>query len=403
MSTVSNLSSSVRARYTPDYIKGIQNRRVYDQFCMPISKDKAFLQNASTVEVPYLSDMTISENTISETVDIAPQNLRDTRATITPTSRGDALQDSEKLLLQTYTDYGAARFEKLGNNMIATLEALCINSALTSSILMRVGTRPNLNAGTSTHNLSDKEFFKAANALKEMGCPAVMDSDGLSVPNGFLAAMHPDAYYDLLAGGLIDDIATYQDKSIWFNGVIGTFNGFQIQSSPFAKVFASAGADADSNTMGQSDTLSEAEDALDKIIHITTGTLSYVGRYLLVGTEETGNTFYPTNERVSWVSGTTATTIVGSGPNGGLKYDHPSGTEVKNNDSVYPVLFGGPNSLAKIYATEVGEYGEVVGPKRDGLLDQFVSLGWKWYGAYAVVNANWLVRGEYSSSLDTTT
>lgn len=399
MSTVSNLSSSVRARYTPDYIKGIENRRVYDQFCMPISKDKEILQNSSSVVVPYLSDMNITAGTISETVDITPQNLRDTTATITPTSRADALQDSEKLLLEAYTDYGAARFEKLGNNMIATLEALCVDSALAGSKFQRARARADLDTGTAGDRLSDAELFRAGNALKEMGCPEVMDSDGMSVPAGFLAAMHPDAYYDLLAGGLIDDIISYQDKSIWFNGVIGTLNGFQILSSPFAKVFGGAGAD---NVTAAADyALSAAANALATSLAVTTGTNIVNGRWLTIGTEETGTTFYPTNERVSWVSGTTAPVIVGSGPNGGLKYDHAITDHVSNGDSVYPVLYGGKNSLAKIYATDVGEFGEVIGPKKDGLVDQFVSLGWKWYGAYAIMNENWLVRGEYSSSLDT--
>jgi len=91
---------------------------------------------------------------------------------------------------------------------------------------------------------------------------------------------------------------------------------------------------------------------------------------------------------------------VGAGANGGFKFEHASGTAVRNADSVYPVLWGGPKSLAKVYATEVGEFGEVVGPKMSGMVDQFVSLAWKWYGDYAIVNENWLVRGEYASSLD---
>ena len=230
-----------------------------------------------------------------------------------------------------------------------------------------------------------------------MGCPMIQE-DGINVTNGYMAIMHPDAYYDLLSAGLIDDIASYQDKQIWLNGTLGTLNGFQILSSPFAKVFMGAGED-NATSLG-ADTLSAAANALAKSISITTGTNAAGGRYVHLGTEETGTTFYPENERVKHISGTTTSVIVGGGPNGGLKYDHPSGTIVQNNDSVYPVLFGGPKSLAKIYAPDVGEFGEVVGPKRTGNADQFVSLFWKWYGAYAIMNENWLVRGEFSSSLD---
>ena len=35
-----------------------------------------------------------------------------------------------------------------------------------------------------------------------------------------------------------------------------------------------------------------------------------------------------------------------------------------------------------------------------GMLNQWISRGWKWYGAYARPIENRLVRGEYASSLD---
>ncbi len=397
MSTVGQLSNSVRARYINAYTKGVMNRRLYEFMCEPISVDKEILQNSSSVVTPYLSDMNITAQSISETVDIPPQNLRDATATITPTSRADAIQDSEKLLLEAYTDYGAARFEKLGQNTVATLEALIIDSAMSGNLLKRAEARSTMDAGDTTSRLLDTEFFEAANLLKEMGCPMIQE-DGINVTNGFMAIMHPDVYYDVLSSGLIDDIASYQDKNIWLNGTLGTLNGFQIIASPFAKVFMGAGED--NGTSLGADTLSAAGNALAKSISITTGTNAASGRYLTVGTEETSTTYYPTNERVKHISGTTTSVIVGGGPNGGLKYDHAILSKVQNNDSVYPVLFGGPSSLAKIYAPDVGEFGEVVGPKRDGLVDQFVSLGWKWYGAYAIMNQNWLVRGEYVSSLD---
>lgn len=396
MSTTSQLSNSVRARYLDKYRQGVLNRKLYELLCDPISMDKEILQNSSSAVIPYLSDMGITAQVISETVDIPPQNLRDATSDITPTSRGDGIQDSEKLLLENYTDYGAARFEKLGQNSVATLEALIIDSAMSGSLLMRAEARATMDAGDSGSRMTDTDFFEAANLLKEMGCPMIQE-DGINVTNGYMAIMHPDAYFDLLSNGLIDDIATRQDKSIWLNGVLGTLNGFQILSSPFAKVFHGAGED---NTSVGQYTLSAAAEALDKTLTIGTATNVAKGRYLSVGTEETGSTYYPNNERVKHVSGTTTSIIVGRGSNGGVLYDHANGTGVSNNDSVYPVLFGGPKSIAKIYAPDVGEFGEVVGPNKTGNADQFVSLFWKWYGAYAIMNENWLVRGEYSSSLD---
>lgn len=398
MSTTSNLSNSVRARYLNEYVQGAMSRMVYDQLASPITEDKEKLQRMSSIEVPYLSDMGITEQTISETADITPQNLRDATVSISPTSRADAIQDSEKLLLESYTDYAAARFRKLGENMTATLEAVNMDASLAGNIVIRNSARANLDAATGNDNLDEAIFFEAGNTLMEMGCPPVVDADGMPVPEGFIAVVHPDAYYDLISSGNVISIAQYQDKSIWLNSELGSLNGFRIVSTPFAKVFGGAGADNASNA---DTTLSSAANALDKTIEVASASNISSGRYLTIGNEETGSSFNHENERVKWVStsGTTIT-IVGRGPNGGLKYDHDSGVSVRNADSVYPVLFGGPKSVAKAYASDVGEFGEVVGPKRDGLVDQFVSLGWKWYGAYSIVNENWLVRSEVSSSLD---
>jgi N4-gp56 family major capsid protein len=403
MSTTSILSNSVRGRYLSQYIKGAKSRRVYEQFCYPISEDKEKLQRMTSINVPFLSEMSINANTISETVDIDPQILRDATASISPTSRADAIQDSEKLLLQAYTDYAAQRFEVLGNNMVDTLENLVKTQVLNGNVVMYPGSntsRATLDAGTSSDRMSDAMFFEAGNMLKALGCPPLMDQDGIAVPDGHIAVLHPDAYYDLLSGGNVITIAEYSNgkSDIWLNGELGKLNGFRIVVSPHAKVFAGAGAD---NASVAATTLSSAENALTKsAVGVASGSNISSGRFLTIGTEETGSTLHPMNERVRYVSGTTSLTIVGSGPNGGLKYDHASGTAVRNADSVYPALFGGPMSCAKAYASDIGEFGEVIGPKRDGLVDQFVNLGWKWYGAYGIINENWLVRVESSSSLD---
>jgi len=400
MSTAAILSYSVRARYDNAYKKGALSRRVYDLLCYPIAGgNKDIMQRSSSIVTPFISQMGISANTISETTDITPQTLLDGTATLTPTSRADAIQDSELLLLQSYTDYAAKRHEIVGENMMATIEALNMDYSLCASQVIRTAARASLDAGTTTHYLQDSEFFKAGNMLKEMRCPSAVSADGGALPSGHIAIVPPDAYVDLVSGGNVVSIAQYQDMGILFNGELGELNGFRIVVSPYAKVFGGAGA-ANTTSLGDADVLSAAGAALDKTLSITTGTNAASGRYITVGTEETGSTLYPENERVNHISGTTTSVIVGRADNGGLLYDHATTDVAKNCDSVYPVLYGGPMSVAKAYASDVGEFGQVVGPKLDGIVDQFVSLGWKWYGGFAVINENWLVRGEYSCSLD---
>lgn len=127
------------------------------------------------------------------------------------------------------------------------------------------------------------------------------------------------------------------------------------------------------------------------------------GQRLLIGTKETANTHFPTNEQVwvsdSYSSGTTVP-IIGEGANGGLRFDHASGETVSNSDNVYPVLFGGPTSMAKAFDAETGEYGMVVGPEVTGRLQQFKTLGFKVYIGYGRWVESWLLRGEFSSSVD---
>lgn len=394
MSTTSILDDSVRGRYINDYIAGVESRRVYDQFTYPISQDKEILQRSTSITVPFLSSMSISAQTISETVDITPQTLRDTTASLTPTSRGDAIQDSELLLKQSYTDYGQQRFRVVGDNMMETLEALLVDTALAGSMVSRYVARASLDAGTALHRLSYAAFAKAESYLTAMMCPQWVEQEGQGY---WAAAFHPDIYYDLRTSTPIVEIAEYQNANVILNNELGALGRFRLVVSPWAKVFMSAGL---ANGTAAAYTLSAAASALDKSLSITTATNVASGRLLTVGTIETGDTFYPMNERVDHVSGTTTSVIVGQGSNGGLKYDHANGSTVSNADSVYPVLFGGPMSIAKAYASDVGEYGEVVGPKMSGNLDQFVSLGWKFYGGYGRINENWLIRGEYSSSLD---
>lgn len=372
--------------------------RLYDQAAQPYGQasglNPAFFENA--LQVPYLSDMEPATAAISETADITPQVLRDTTSSITPTSRGAALQWSQELDLKAFTNYGEMRFKALGKNMMESLELLAQAAALQGGLLIRAVARASLDAGTTAHNLSPAAFEEASSMLATLKAPAFV-GNGRSQ---WFAIMHPQAYHDLRNSGNVESVALYQQKEIVLNHELGQLGPFKIIVSPWAKVFGAAGVDNASNA---DTTLSSAANALATQIVVASATNINSGDYLTIGTEETGNTFQPLNERVrvssAYVSGTTVD-IIGEGANGGLRFAHASSVAVRNADTVFPVLYAGPSSLAKVYATEVGEFGQVVGPKVDGLLDQFGSLGWKWWGQYGRFAESWLLRGEYSSSLE---
>jgi len=393
------LSNAVRTRYLADYIDAAMMERVYDQIAAPVGQDMSRLSEGSSVTVNFISDMEPGTSAIPETVDITPQALTDGTTTVTPSSRGEALQSSELLLLQSYTPYGAERFKAVGKNMMESVEILARDAACKGSVRYADAAtgRSSLSAACTSHRADDGLFTIVSSMLTTMKCPS-FNWDGNA---GWAAIMHPSAYHDIRRDGNVVSIAQYQKANIVLNHELGAIGPFRLVVSPWAKVFGGAGTDrADVINTSLVSTVS----ALDKILKVSTTThLDSMGanQWWTLGTEETASTHYPKNERIWVVSYTTSVvTFVGEGANGGLRFDHPITDVCRNAYSVYPIVFGGPQSLAKVYQPEIGEFGMVVGPKVDGLLDQFVSLGWKFYGGYGRIAENRLIRAEVSSSID---
>jgi N4-gp56 family major capsid protein len=398
--TTSNLTNAIGTRYTTKYQRAADLVRLYDQLATPVGAPQFDLESrrglGTTYTFNFISDMAPGSTAISETEDIVPQILVDATSTVTPTSRGEALKWSQLIDLEAYTDYVAARMEALGKNMMETVDIQARNAALQGSLVSRPVARASLDAGTTTHNWSESEIWKAMSMAESLKCPEFVDFRGRKM---YMAIAHSDAYYDLFHQGNVISAAIYGGLpgALLFNGELGEIANCKLVISPFAKVFGAAGV---ANATSGAYTTSAASAALDKTVAVTTGTNLSAGRFFLLGTIETANTHYDTNERVKWVSGTTTATIVGQGANGGLRFAHASGVAADNHDSVYPVAYGSPQSLVKVYANEVGEYGEVVGPQKDGLAEQWTSIAWKWFGGYGRMAENHIIRGEYSSSLD---
>ncbi len=405
--TADQLTNSVRTAYGNRYIRGAELARVYDQFATPFSAlgVESAAQLDSTVQIPFASDMKVTETAISQVADISPQIIRDAVATLTPVSRADAMQVSELLNMEAYTDFSAFQYEILGKNMMETVEVLAQAAALKGNNVVRATARASLDAGSTAHNLNTLTFSQAESKLIGTKCPPFL-GNGRSQ---WLAVCHPDAIYDIRTTGDVVSVAYYQDKEILFNNEFGQYGSFKIVTSPWAKVFAGAGA---ANGTTQATTLSTPANALALQIIVATATNIVVGQWLNVGTKETGSTFFPTNERVlvsdAWTSGSTVN-IIGEGSNGGLRFDHASAEAVNNGDSVYTVAFGSPGSLAKMYASNLGAgqpdtqsmgaYGAIIGPTYQGLANQWRSLAWKWYGQYGRMVESWIVRGEVSTRL----
>lgn len=389
-----NLSNSVRTQYEAKYKMAAMAARLYDQIATPVGSNMSELEKGSAVQVEFLAGLPPVVSTISQLTDITPRTTTDAVATVTPSSRGDAIQWSEALDIQAFTDYGAKRHALIGDQMIRSVDLMASDAGYKGTFTKSPVARASLDAGTSTHRLTSAAFVLANSLLVSMQVPMFETTRGARG----VAFMHPFAYQDLITASPVLDVAKYTNPGILFNYELGELNGFTCIVNPNCKVFWGAGL---ANGTDISDTIAAAVSPLDLTFTATSGASMAAGQRYLIGSIETGSTFYETNESVVVASvASTTITIIGEGPNGGFKYAHPALTVVSNKDNVYPVLFAGKESLAKVYATSVGEYGKIVGPKAQGVVDQFATLGWKFYGGYGRISENRLLRSEFSSSLE---
>jgi N4-gp56 family major capsid protein len=393
------LTNSIRTQYIENYLEGAMPERLYDQLASPVGAPMEQLKRGSSVQVEFLSDMSPGTSAISEVTDISAQTLVDAVASITPTSRGEALQASERLMIQAFTDYNAKLSQRVGASMMETIDSLARDAATQGSLVHRNDTgdaRSSLDAGSTSNRADDKIFLKLSARLQSLKVPGFKDAKNGS--NNWAAIMHPEVFHDILVSGNVQAISQYQNASIILNHELGAIGGFRLLVSPWAKVFygASTAFATPVNTEVKSNIA-----ALDKTFVISVSSSVSTGRWLnILDTLESGDTHVSTNERVAYVSAAAKViTIVGEASNGGFRFPHTGTTAVVNNaDSAYTIVCGGPDSLAKVYATEIGEYGQIVGPKKDGMLDQFYSLGYKWYGGYGRLRENGLIRAEVSVS-----
>jgi N4-gp56 family major capsid protein len=391
----SNLTNARFTKYIPDYIRAAMFNRVYDALATA-PEDNADLYRSSSIVMNFLSDLEPGTTEIPENADVTPVSFRDATTTITPTSRYNAIEASEKLMNQAGTNYAQERFEALGKNMMESVDLVAMAEATTGALRFAGAARTSLDAGTAGHLLSDSVIAKATADLQTFKVPGW--EDPASGQPKWFAIMHPYAFADLRAATNIVAISQYQKASILLRYELGEVGPFKLIVTPWAKTFWGGGA---ANGSAIETTLNGAVNALAKTIVVAANTNMDVGDRVLVGTHETGNTHYSTNEIVT-IAGVNSTTITiaGEGANGGLRFDHAHGAAVSNDDNVGTVVFGGPESLTKIYDPAVGEYGDVVGPKKEGILDHLYTLAWKWYGTYDLSIENRILRYEVAFGRD---
>lgn len=395
------ISDSVRTQYQSEYDQEVYFSRFYDQLAIPMAGDMSRLIEGTSVQVNFLSKMDIGTSAISEVTDITPQALTDATASVTPVSRGEAIQISQQIEIQNFLQNFMGKLTKMvAENAAETIDVLARDVALKGALVSRTAARAALDAGTTGHRMTESKFASASSTLGDLKAPMFTGVSDAGPSAAWGAFMDPFVFGDLRQDGSVKAIGEYQQGGIHLNYELGRIGPFRLVVNSWAKIFYGAGIDQD---IIVATTLSSTAAKLDKNIKVAAIThfanVEAAKAWINVGTEETGSTHYADNERMKSAGYTGSTvTIVGQAPNGGLRFSHALGAAVRNADSVHNVIFGGPGSLVKLYAPEVGEFGQIVGPKRDGMLDQFWSLGWKYWGGYGRVAENRLLREEVSVS-----
>jgi hypothetical protein len=240
----------------------------------------------------------------------------------------------------------------------------------------------------SNDQLAYADFITAASFLADMNAEPIANGK-------FVAVLGHPVLKDILEDSVVQALASYQKGEIILNGELGTLGGIKIVVTNWAKRFYGAGAANDSI----STTISSAVVAGDTTVSFTADTSISVGDWLTIGTVESSTTEYPETELVQVISGSSSPyTIAGGAANGGFKFAHAALDAVKDNDTVHAVCFYGKNSIGKVFSPDTGSMGKVLPPKTTGLLDQFMSLPWKWFGGYARVAENRMRRVEVATS-----
>lgn len=395
--TTSNLTNATWAKYVEEYIRAAEFERVYDALSMDnVIPDSSMgdLYRSSSVNLEFLSDLEPGTATIPESLDVTSTAQRDATFQITPTSRFGLIEASEKLMNTAGTNYGMERMYALGKHHAMTLDLIANNLANQGGSVHRSAARTSLDAGTSADLLTAAKVGNIEANLMDKQVPAFTDA-GRAM---WFLFMHPFAHTDLRASTPIIQTGQYQKANIILKHELGELGPFKLIVTPNAKMFYGGGA---ANASAIETTLNGSVNALAKTIVVASASNIDVGDFIMIGTHETGDTHYETNERVQVVSVSSTTIgISGSGANGGLRFDHASGVAVSNDDSVASVVAGGPKSLAKVYDPTVGEYGEVLPPEKIGALKHINQMGWKWYGNYSRWNESYLYREEVAVSAD---
>lgn len=355
-------------------------QRTYDQYAARI-KD-TFEPRGGTVQIAWAAPLVPRPTTAlgSETTDFEPQTFRDVSTTMTLVYIADGLKNHD--LARLKSSLSMEYPDIVGQLMGETIDALARRAATEGSVVIygdgSVSARSSLDLGTPGHRLT-ADNFAFANAL--LGHWAHGEDSLFCTVDDF-------AYMDLLfsSGNKLIERSIYTESA---GGVIYNFEaaklaGIRIVRSPWAKAYYGAGAANASVVNTTLATSAAANKAGARTVEVTANTNVVAGQWLTLGTIQTStesdDTIITEPVLVAATPAGTTVAVIGMGPGGGLRYDHPVGATVKNPDTVHCALFGSKESLIVEYSNDFGRYGKSVEPFQDGNAKQWTTYSGKYFG-----------------------
>ena len=353
-------------------------------------------QGFSTLRINSYHRLQAANTTRSEVTDISPVQIGDSQVVISPSLYGNAVQLSLKVQREGPIDLFQIAAKLVAENAGESVDYVARSAAI-------AGRGFELGNGSSRDAISDAGVLTPGMLYSAAGylASAPKLDGGMNQPTigGGLAAILRNAVVaDLAENSSIILLGQYRDNApeTVLRGEIGThMSGVRLIVSDWAKIFQGAG----STRVASSDALANAVSAGATTMEVSTAISSGSRDYLTVGPRETtaaGESVL--TETIYAASSGVAIAITGGAPNGGFVYDHSSDTLVGAYNQVHAVVVVGAKSLMKVYDAGIGLNPQLLPPKVDGLLDQWDSAQWRWYGGFGVWAQNRLYRLEVGSN-----
>jgi N4-gp56 family major capsid protein len=405
--TTSVTSNSVQALYQAEFVMAAKRNYVYSQSPLAFTPAQGVIgigNRGSSVNIPVFHRLAPSTTALSQTADVTPVTFTDDLITVTPEMYGQAVQLSQKLSLEAFTDVEQAAVINVAEAAADARDRVARIQACSGAAVVFGGdatTRLTVGTGSSSYEMGYSDWLDAVAFLQ--GARAPMLSDGA----GVAAIISDQTYADQIDDGTLILVGEYSAGAYPFllNGEIGThIAGVRVIKSNFAKIFHGAGASnvggMESTIVGSTTTLVAGATSMGLPGTITSGA---VGDYVAVGTVEATGVADPLiTETVMLIGATNSTTqaILGGGPNGGFVYPHAAAAPITAHAQVHAAVFMTAEALAMVYTNDdgLGPDGLIIPPENTGLLKQFNSMGYKHFLGFARASENRLWRVEHEPS-----